>query len=85
MSLFNYFRGKKEPQSASLAKERLQIVIAHERSHRHQPDFLPQMKRELIQVIRKYVHVNDNDVAFHFDNQDDCNIMELNITMSQDE
>ena len=85
MSLFNYFRGKKEPQSASLAKERLQIVIAHERSHRHQPDFLPQMKRELIQVIRKYVHVNDNDVAFQFDNQDDCNIMELNITMSQDE
>ena len=67
-----------------MAKERLQIVIAHERSHRHQPDFLPQMKQELLQVVRKYMDADDNDIEFLFDSQDNCNILELNITMSQD-
>ncbi|MBF0471972.1 MAG: cell division topological specificity factor MinE [Gammaproteobacteria bacterium] len=84
MGIFTYLRGKKTTSTASLAKERLQIVIAHERSHRHQPEFLPQMKQELLQVVRKYVHIKDDDIAFHFDNQDDCNILELNITMNQD-
>ncbi len=84
MGIINYFRGKPQVKSASLAKERLQIVIAHERSHRHQPDFLPQMKQEILQVVRKYMRIQDDDIVFQFDNQDDCDILEMNITMSQE-
>lgn len=84
MSILNYLRGKPKEGSASMAKERLQIVIAHERSHRHQPDFLPQMKQELLQVVRKYMQAGDEDIEFLFDSQVDCNILELNITMPAD-
>lgn len=84
MSILSYLRGKPAVKSASVAKERLQIVIAHERSRRHQPEFLPQMKQELLQVVRKYIQVNDDDIDFQFESQDDCHILELNITMSQD-
>jgi cell division topological specificity factor len=44
MSLLDFFR-KRNP-SASIAKERLQIVLAHERAGRHAPDFLPLLQRK---------------------------------------
>ena len=43
MSIFNYFLKKEQKSSASFAKERLQIIVAHERHKRHQPDYLPKM------------------------------------------
>ena len=53
MSFFDYFRSKKN-STASVAKERLQIIVAHERGQREQPDYLPQLQQELLQVIRKF-------------------------------
>ena len=50
MSLLDYFKGKKN-KSASVAKERLQIIVAHERGQRDMPDYLPQLQQELLQVI----------------------------------
>ena len=54
VSLLDYFRSEKK-SSASLAKERLQIIVAHERSKRGTPDYLPQLKQDILDVIRKYV------------------------------
>lgn len=56
MNLLDYFRASKVG-SASVAKERLQILVAHERSSRNQPSYLPQLQRELLEVIRKYINV----------------------------
>lgn len=61
MSFFDYFKTKKK-NTASIAKERLQIIVAHERTQRDQPDYLPQLQQEILDVIRKYVPIQDEDV-----------------------
>ncbi len=83
MSLFDYFSRKKKKQEspASMAKERLQIIVAHERGQRSQPDYLPQLQQEIIDVISKYVPIDREQVHVALDNQDDCSILELNITL----
>lgn len=84
MSLFDYFRDrKKQNTTASVAKERLQIIVAHERGQRSQPDYLPQLQHEIIDVISKYVKIDREQVHVALDNQDDCSILELNITLPE--
>ena len=55
MGIFDYLLKKGKPNTAAVAKERLQIIVAHERRKRSQPDYLPMMQQEILQVIRKYV------------------------------
>ncbi len=81
MSIFNYFLNKRQPASASVAKERLQILVAHERSRRSQPDYMEKMQLEILEVIRKYVEVDQEQVNIRLDNSDDCSILELNVTL----
>ncbi len=85
MSLLDYFRKKGTPSSASLAKERLQIIVAHERNkrNRNQPDYLPQMQQEIIDVIRKYISINSDQVVVNLDDSDNCSVLELNITLPE--
>ena len=82
MGLFDYFN-KKKPKSAQLAKERLQIVIAHERLDRGGPDYLPQMRRDIMGVISKYVKIDEEAVNVQFEKGDDCDILELNIALPE--
>ena len=82
MSLLNYFKSKK-PKSASVAKERLQIIVAHERGQRAQPDYLPQLQQELVEVIRKYVQISDDMVQVDVDRNDHCSVLELNVTLPE--
>ncbi len=83
MKLFDYFRRSGGAQSAATAKERLQIVVAHQRAQRNQPDFLPEMQREIIKVIQKYVNIDSEQVAVQLDNAGDCSVLELNVTLPQ--
>jgi cell division topological specificity factor len=80
MSIFDYFRTKKT-SSASLAKERLQVIVAHERGMRKQPDYLPAMQQEIIEVIKKYIAIDNDQVTVTLDNSDNCSILELNVTL----
>ena len=80
MSLLDYFRLSK-PKSAPLAKERLQILVAHERSYRNQPSWLPQLQQELLDVIRKYVNVDQNAISVSFEQDDNQETLELNIVL----
>ena len=84
MRLLEYFRAKNK-SSASIAKERLQILVAHERSTKDQPDYLPALQRDLIAVICKYVHIDDEMVSVSLDNNEDCSVLELNITLPEAE
>jgi len=79
--LFEYFRSSRSKRSAQLAKERLQIVIAHERATRGGPDYLPRMRQDILEVIRKYVDVGDQDVKVNLENEGDYEVLELNITL----
>jgi cell division topological specificity factor len=80
MSFFDYFKTKK-PNTASIAKERLQIIVAHERTTRNQPDYLPQLQQELLDVIRKYVAIRDEDIQVQLDKNGNCSVLELNVTL----
>jgi len=84
MGLFSFFKTEKKKNTANLAKERLQILIAHERTDKTQksPDYLPKLRDELVQVIRKYVHVSDKDVNVSLEKGEDFDTLELNITLS---
>lgn len=81
MSIFDFFRDRKKQNSASIAKERLQIIVAHERGRHEQPDYLPQLQKDLLEVIRKYVPIEQDQIQVELENQVSCSILELNITL----
>jgi len=81
VGILNFFK-KQEKASAATAKERLQIVVAHERSKRDEEDFLPNLRKEILEVITKYVKVDMDDVSVSLDQSDSsCSILELNVTL----
>src|SRR3546814_17805132 len=61
MGMFDFLKAKKN--TASIAKDRLRIIIAQERTNRSAPDYLPLLQRELLEVIRKYVSVDVDTVT----------------------
>jgi cell division topological specificity factor len=81
MSLFKYLRKRKD--SASVAKERLQIIISHERSQRNRPDYLPKLQEEILEVIAKYVPIDKEQVSVNLDKIGDNAVLELNVTMPE--
>jgi len=83
MSLFSLIFGNK-PKTANIAKERLQLIIAHERSGQNsKPDFLPALQRELIAVISKYVSVNPDDIKVSLEKQGNFEVLEVNIVLPE--
>ena len=84
MSLLDYFRSSKK-NTASTAKERLQIIVAHERRRRTSPDYLPQLERDILEVIRKYVDIADDQVSVTLEKSSDgLSVLELNVTFPED-
>lgn len=79
MSIFNYLR--RRSSTASVAKERLQIIISHERSQRHTPDYLPKLQEEILAVIAKYIRVSRDKVSVNLERMGDSSVLELNVTM----
>ncbi len=84
MGIFSFFKTGKEDQSASIAKDRLQVLIAHERTGRSGPDYLPMLKQDILDVIKKYVAVGDDALSVQLESQDNCDVLELNITLPED-
>ncbi|WP_373975139.1 cell division topological specificity factor MinE [Chitinibacter sp. SCUT-21] len=82
MSILSYFFGEKK-KTASVARERLQIILAHERSGRETPNYLPQLQRELVEVISKYVSIDPNDIKVQLDKKDDFEVLEVNIVLPE--
>ncbi len=79
MSLFSFFR-KPQP-SAGAARERLKIVLAHERSSSRGPDYLPKLHKDLIRVVRKYITVADDKVSVRVQDSGSLNRLEVNIEL----
>ncbi len=84
MGLLDLFR-KKQPGSAQLAKERLRIIVAQERAQRNTPDYLPVLKREILEVIRRYVQVDSDAIQINVEKDEQHEILELNISLPTDE
>lgn len=75
------FLFKDKPKSATAAKERLQIIIARERSGRDGYDFLPALHKELIEVISKYTQVNAEDIMISLDRKGDLEVLDVNVVL----
>ncbi|NMM75832.1 cell division topological specificity factor MinE [Acidovorax sp. SRB_14] len=84
MSLLSLLLGEKK-KTASVARERLQIILAHERSGRNAaaPDYLPALQRELLAVISKYVSINADDIKVHLERQDNLEVLEVKIELPE--
>lgn len=78
--VIHYFQ-RPEKTTAKLAKDRLQIIIAHERTEQDKPDYLVLLQKELLAVIAKYVHVNKDDVKVELERKESCSILELNVVL----
>lgn len=87
MSILKYLKRKKETAAASVAKERLQIIISHERSQRDAPDCLPKIKdlpklqEEILNVITKYITIDRDKVSVNLERVGDSAVLELNFIM----
>ena len=83
MTLFSLIFGNK-PKTATIAKERLQLIIAHERNGLSgKKEFLPEMQKELIAVISKYVAINPDDIKVSLEKQGNYEVLEVNIVLPE--
>lgn len=85
MSLLDIFFGKKK-DTASVAKERLQIILAHERStdednKSNDPEWLGNLQKELIDVIAKYVKIDKESLKVNLEKRDNLELLEINVMM----
>ena len=82
MGLLAYFR--RTPTSASVAKERLRIIVAQERSARGGgPDYLPLLRREILQVIHKYVNVDPEAIQINLGREEGHEVLELSVALPE--
>ena len=85
IGFLDYFRSTRR-STANQAKERLQIIIARDRaggSHTNF-DFLPDLQREVLEVVRKYVAIDQEQVKIHLEKEDDYEVLELNIVLPEE-
>ena len=82
--LIEYLRGD-EKKTASVAKERLQIILAHERAGRGAatPDYMPALQEELLEVIAKYIHIDRDSFKVQLEKHGEYEVLELNITLPE--
>jgi len=86
MALLEFFKSRKK-STANLAKERLQIIVAERRNADSSiPSYLPKLKRELLEVIKRYVDIAPEQVQVNLEqNESDLSVLELNVTLPDGE
>ena len=81
MSIFDFLKPKKT--TAATAKNRLQIIIAQERSSQGAPDYLPLMRREILEVIRKYVNVDVDAVKVDVVKDGEHDVLDISVALPE--
>ena len=81
MGMFDFLKAKKN--TAETAKNRLQIIIAQERSSRGAPDYLPLLRRELLEVIKKYVNVDVDAVKVDLVKDGDHDVLDISVALPE--
>ncbi|HLI17921.1 MAG TPA: cell division topological specificity factor MinE [Rhodanobacteraceae bacterium] len=82
MSLLDFLRPRPK-NTASIARERLRIIVAQERATRGGPDYLPLLRNELLEVIRKYVHVDTDAVQINVERSSEGEVLELSVALPE--
>jgi cell division topological specificity factor len=83
MDWLKLFRGESR-NTAAVARERLKVVVMHQRLSRGAgPVWLPKLREELLACVRRYVQVSDNAVQVNLQREDGCEVLEMNIVMPE--
>ena len=81
MAWLDYFR-RSNAGSATMAKDRLSIIVAREGRAKGTPNYLPQLRQELLQVLAKYEKIDLDQVSVNVESQGECEVLELNVILS---
>jgi cell division topological specificity factor len=81
MGLLALFR--RTPPSANVAKERLRIIVAQERSVRGGPDYLPLLRGDLLEVLRKYIKVDPEAIQISLEKDGGNSVLELSVALPE--
>jgi cell division topological specificity factor len=81
MGMFDFLKPKKE--TASIAKDRLRIIVAQERTTRGAPDYLPMLQRELLEVIKKYVNVDADAVNVKLIKEGEHDVLDISVSLQE--
>ncbi len=81
MGVFDFLKPRKE--TANTAKNRLQVIIAEQRSQAGAPDYIPRMRQEILEVIRRYVHVPENAIKVSKEKHGDYDVLDISIELPE--
>lgn len=65
--------------TAAVARDRLKIVLAHERASRDAPDFLPALQKDLLDVVGRYVEIRGEMLRVNLGRSGDTSLLEINV------
>ncbi|MCD6223766.1 MAG: cell division topological specificity factor MinE [Deltaproteobacteria bacterium] len=72
---------KRKEKSSEIARKRLQIILAHERTLNL--PFMENLKKDLLQVITKYVDIDKENIKVNMNKLDNMEILDINIPFRQ--
>ena len=73
---------RRQPASASTARERLQLVLAHDRSDLS-TELLDQMRKEILEVVAKYVEIDVDEGAVSLETEDRMTALVANLPIKR--
>ena len=79
--MLSFFRRPRQANSADTAKERLQILLSHERTDRSSPEYLPLLQRDILEVIKRYMKVGGDSVDIKLERGEELSTLEINIEL----
>lgn len=82
MKLLRLLRGR--PATAPVARERLQILLAHERSMRGQPDLLGLLREEILAAVARHVEIDPDRVVVRMQRDESVSTLEVDIELPHD-
>jgi cell division topological specificity factor len=65
--------------TAVIARDRLKIVLAHERASRDAPDFLPALQKDLIDVVGRYIEIRGDMLRVNLGRSGETSLLEINV------
>ena len=77
--------GDKNESSAESAKQRLSVVLISDRAGRDTPDYMPKLRQEIFEVLKKYIKIDsEQDVEFNIANKDNTSMMEMSVSLKRE-
>lgn len=73
--------GSKSPSSASAAKERLMLVISHERLDATRAEILPKLQAEIVELLRKHLNLDRVDARVSLESAGGTDLLQVEVML----